>query len=114
MGAISSRIYQPCPCCWVVLVSVCQKKAFMRLCLWFRCCYRLKLAFILKYLVSRWSKTKLAKQEGKAALWDRKAACGSGELSSAPAVGSACPAQVWAGSGGCKEPDRANPVVAVA
>lgn len=57
---------------------------------------------------------KLAKQEGKAVLWDRKAASWSGELSSAPGVGSACPAQVWAGSGGCKEINRANPVMAVA
>lgn len=55
VGAISSRIYQSCPCCWVVLVSMCQEKAFIRLCLWFCCCYQLKLAFILKYLVSRWS-----------------------------------------------------------
>lgn len=40
---------------------------------------------------------KLAKQEGKSVLGDRTAACWSGELSSAPAVGSVCPDQVWEG-----------------
>lgn len=45
---------------------------------------------------------KLAKQEGKSVLGDRTAACWRGELSSAPAVGSVCPAQVWAGMGDAK------------